>query len=153
MFCKSDTSHRRGRCSGDNHQNIFVVTCRPMQIKPADPALSLHGQSSQLTVCNSLRIDNDHFFTTFQPCSRRRSKKTEPPAKQPPLFRFSAALLTTGVTILFLLSLFLVFLSPSFLALLKTSFDLGFILLYNTLFIPLLLFDFVGICFIKINII
>jgi len=61
--------------------------------------------------------------------------------------------LTKGVTILFLLSLFLVFLSPSFLALLKTSFDLGFILLYNTLFIPLLSFDFVGICFIKINII
>jgi hypothetical protein len=30
---------------------------------------------------------------------------------------------------------------------------LGFILLYNTLFIPLLSFDFVGICFIKINII
>ena len=133
--------------------NIFVVTCRPVQIKPADPALSLHGQSSQLTVCNSLRIDNDHFFTTFQPCSRSRCKKTEPCQSSRPQFRFQVPSLTKGVTILFLLSLFLVFLSPSFLALLKTSFDLGFILLYNTLFIPLLSFDFVGICFIKINII
>ncbi|WP_455653336.1 hypothetical protein [Phascolarctobacterium sp.] len=69
-----------------------------------------------------MRIDIDHSLTTFQPCSRRRGKKTELPAKQPPLFRFSATLQTTGVTILFLLSLFLVFLSPSFLALLKTSF-------------------------------